>query len=272
LLSDITALREMKLPDGYTDGVPPRKPSAMGGFGQKLLENMGWQKGEGLGKDRQGRKAPVEVIKKDDTVGLGGKRTWNWEHNYAAQAYDTAIMNVQCHGDASETSSSDSSDDEQAAFHDVTSTMREDIKMSPTEVMEIKLARQLAKGNNLGRFGARAGKMARIMEQEALFAARMGVCNKSIAERDPESSTSDKKWAGKAAQRPVVELSISDAVPLGSPPPRPSTWWGRKVFVSGGWLGSLSSKDTQTTRTSFSHATQEAIYKSAQEGRRKVCI
>jgi len=87
------------------NGVAPRKATAMGGFGQQMLESMGWQKGQGLGKESQGIVAPVEAAKKDDTVGLGGKRMWNWELDYAASAYETAMAKVRG-DDATATSSS----------------------------------------------------------------------------------------------------------------------------------------------------------------------
>ena len=49
--------------------------NAMGpsGYGQKLLEKCGWQKGKGLGKKEDGIVAHVRVAKKDDTAALGFK-------------------------------------------------------------------------------------------------------------------------------------------------------------------------------------------------------
>lgn len=46
------------------------KASGFGGFGERLLRKQGWQKGEGLGKDKSGRVEAIEVKKKDDTVGV----------------------------------------------------------------------------------------------------------------------------------------------------------------------------------------------------------
>ena len=46
----------MKLPEGYVPGVGLVKTKGgFGGFGQKMLERMGWERGQGLGKDKAGR-------------------------------------------------------------------------------------------------------------------------------------------------------------------------------------------------------------------------
>lgn len=60
----------MKLPPGYVAGQGQAKATAYGGFGQRLLESMGWQKGDGLGKERHGMKDAIEVKKKEDTIGV----------------------------------------------------------------------------------------------------------------------------------------------------------------------------------------------------------
>jgi G-patch domain len=60
----------MKLPDGYVAGQGVQKPTGYGGFGERMLRTMGWDKGQGLGKEKQGMKAAIEVKKKEDTVGV----------------------------------------------------------------------------------------------------------------------------------------------------------------------------------------------------------
>lgn len=37
----------MKLPANYVMGEGQKKASGFGGFGQRLMESMGWEKGEG---------------------------------------------------------------------------------------------------------------------------------------------------------------------------------------------------------------------------------
>ncbi|BFZ62813.1 PIN2/TERF1-interacting telomerase inhibitor 1 [Saitoella coloradoensis] len=43
-------------------------------FGFKLMSNMGWSSGDGLGKNRHGRSINIKVTAKDNTLGLGAKQ------------------------------------------------------------------------------------------------------------------------------------------------------------------------------------------------------
>ncbi|RVX04141.1 hypothetical protein CK203_015547 [Vitis vinifera] len=49
----------------------------------RLMKQMGWEEGEGLGKDKQGIKGYVRVQNKQDTLGVGVEKPNNW-------AFDTA--------------------------------------------------------------------------------------------------------------------------------------------------------------------------------------
>lgn len=60
----------MKLPAGYVAGQGVVKPTGYGGFGERMLRDMGWHAGDGLGKARQGMKQAIEVKKKEDTAGV----------------------------------------------------------------------------------------------------------------------------------------------------------------------------------------------------------
>jgi Pin2-interacting protein X1 len=61
----------MKLPAGYVAGEGVRKATAYGGFGEKMLQKMGWEKGLGLGKNKDGIASAIEVKKKEDNSGVG---------------------------------------------------------------------------------------------------------------------------------------------------------------------------------------------------------
>lgn len=60
----------MKLPENYVLGVGVVKPTAKGGFGQKMLEKLGWREGEGLGKNKTGMLQAIDVKKKNDKDGV----------------------------------------------------------------------------------------------------------------------------------------------------------------------------------------------------------
>ncbi|XP_063834147.1 RNA-binding protein 5-A-like isoform X1 [Ostrinia nubilalis] len=51
---------------------PP--PSVVDTIGGKMLQKMGWSEGRGLGKEEQGRIAPIEAEQRPSLVGLGQKR------------------------------------------------------------------------------------------------------------------------------------------------------------------------------------------------------
>ncbi len=60
----------MKFPPGYVPGAGVHKASGFGGFGERLLRKHGWEKGEGLGKNKTGRAEAIQVKKKEDTAGV----------------------------------------------------------------------------------------------------------------------------------------------------------------------------------------------------------
>ena len=60
----------MKLPKNYIPGVGIHKATGFGGIGQKMLEGMGWEKGQGLGREKHGMKEAIEVKEKKDVMGV----------------------------------------------------------------------------------------------------------------------------------------------------------------------------------------------------------
>ena len=60
----------MKLPPGHVAGQGVAKPQVTGGFGERMMRSMGWEAGQGLGKDGTGIKEAIQVKKKEDTVGV----------------------------------------------------------------------------------------------------------------------------------------------------------------------------------------------------------
>jgi hypothetical protein len=60
----------MKFPPGYVPGSGVHKASGFGGFGERLLRKQGWEKGEGLGKNKTGVAEAIQVKKKEDSAGV----------------------------------------------------------------------------------------------------------------------------------------------------------------------------------------------------------
>jgi hypothetical protein len=65
----------MKLPIGYIAGQGVVKPTGYGGVGERLLRQMGWQDGSGLGKTGDGIKDAIEVKKKEDNAGVRRRKS-----------------------------------------------------------------------------------------------------------------------------------------------------------------------------------------------------
>jgi hypothetical protein len=70
----------MKLPPGHVAGQGVAKPKCTGGFGERMLRSMGWDAGQGLGKQGTGIKEAIQVKKKEDTVGVRRRRHLSCRH------------------------------------------------------------------------------------------------------------------------------------------------------------------------------------------------
>lgn len=66
----------MKLPPDFVPGKSGVKNGSYGGFGQKMLEKMGWTEGEGLGRNRDGITEAIRVSQKNDTFGVNPFRSF----------------------------------------------------------------------------------------------------------------------------------------------------------------------------------------------------
>ncbi|GMH44113.1 hypothetical protein BSKO_12047 [Bryopsis sp. KO-2023] len=173
----------MKLPEHYVLGVGVVKPTGKGGFGQKLLEKMGWKDGEGLGKNKTGISEAIELKFKDDKDGVGKKTAYDWKVPFWENAYESGLKNVGKGGSESSTStqangaSSSSSDSESDSDSDskiVPSKKRKsnfnmDGTVTTARSSELEIFNFLSKGRT-GRWGGREAKLARIREQEQSLA------------------------------------------------------------------------------------------------------
>lgn len=249
----------------------------------RLLKQMGWQEGEGLGKEKQGIREHVRVSKKSDNSGVGvdaqQKAATNWAFN--TTAFDNILkkLNVIVSADTSLEGDIDKQIEE--AAHDLKHTKSSSSK---------KLTRPQ------GRYKKREdGKLLKGKSQADLDAI-LGLSHKPPREVWPvpnESRAIDEKSTvvESSCVPPETLAEGNDTRPEVHPPgvmnveqsteemPSvniPIDWWGTQFgFVAAGALG-LQTRDrkltadleptlSSKTRMSFCEQDQEDLYKLVQD-------
>lgn len=218
----------MKLPPGYVAGQGVVKGSAYGGFGERMLKSLGWEKGKGLGKEEQGMKEAIEVKKKEDNIGVcccmvrwprgdvfmvelvrvqvGGGPSTDWKDAWWEDAFNSAAkgVNVGCSSSSSSSDDDSSSDDEGNAV----ARKNRDGTLASASQQELKLLEELSASAGrvaAGRFGGRDAKMERIRRQEALeaerLAAKLGLRIKKDESQDVVETQPKKKTRNLASEK-----------------------------------------------------------------------
>eukprot|EP01016_Furgasonia_blochmanni_P015426 TRINITY_DN1841_c0_g1_i3.p1 TRINITY_DN1841_c0_g1~~TRINITY_DN1841_c0_g1_i3.p1 ORF type:complete len:264 (-),score=39.58 TRINITY_DN1841_c0_g1_i3:154-945(-) len=62
-----------------------------------MLKKMGWSEGKGLGKNEDGIQDCVQIARRPENLGLGGKtgNDFKWNDNWWDRAFDSTIKNLQ---------------------------------------------------------------------------------------------------------------------------------------------------------------------------------
>ncbi|GMJ06244.1 hypothetical protein like AT1G63980 [Hibiscus trionum] len=214
----------------------------------RLMKQMGWEEGEGLGKDKQGIKSYVRVKNKQDTDGVGLEKPNPWAFDTAQ--FDSILkrLNVQAAQNNDEAEKNENRVDSKTK-------MSED-----TEEQVVKATRPQ------GRYKKRErGKLVQAYSSKDLD----GILVKKVK----VSSPSNPDVGGKME---LIEKTESQDFPPGGDVSEsvPPEWWGHKYgFVSGGLLGESTRKKSiktgksknLTERTVFFEDDQENLYKLVQD-------
>ncbi|KAJ4839149.1 hypothetical protein Tsubulata_008314 [Turnera subulata] len=209
----------------------------------RLMKQMGWEEGEGLGKDKQGIKGYVRVQKKQDTAGVGVEKPNNWA--FDTRQFDDILkrLQVQAVQNNDEVVEKDSSPVKAEA----------DVPEEP--VVKATRAR--------GRYKRRErGKLVQAYSSKDLD----GILVKKVEESPQSDPALDNAFEFEGEICFPGGTKVEDISP---------DWWGFKFgFVSGGFLGARSNKkkskktgggQDHNERTAFHEEDQENLYKLVQD-------
>ncbi|KAI7736662.1 hypothetical protein M8C21_010636 [Ambrosia artemisiifolia] len=211
----------------------------------RLMKQMGWEEGEGLGKEKQGIKGHVRVSNKQDTVGIGLDKPNAWA--FDTTQFDGILKKLKVQATVIEHDDDDDDDIE-------TDSPKKDSKATVKATRPQGRYKRREKGKHVRAYSAK--------DLEGILVKK--------AEDNPEPEP--EPFSFQDGDLDMVEASESNTANLKGLSP---DWWGYKYgFVSGGFLGAQSrrkksstTEDAQTCnkRTAFYEEDQENLYKLVQD-------
>ncbi|XP_006649306.2 G-patch domain-containing protein 1 [Oryza brachyantha] len=212
----------------------------------RLMKQMGWEEGEGLGKDKQGIKGHVRVKNKQDTLGVGVDSPHNkWV--YDTTQFDNILkkLKVQSANLAIKEAEDDASNSPDS--------IPKSAKATTEEVTKITRPQGRYKKRERGK--SVSGYSAKDLE---------GI----LVRKNDESCKLDQEVEPTCCDEPDLTI-CQDAVSQADD----VNWWGHKFgFKSGGFLGAKSrknkssaTKDTSNIRQTFWEDDQENLYNLVQD-------
>ncbi|KAL1551951.1 G-patch domain-containing protein 1-like [Salvia divinorum] len=200
----------------------------------RLMKQMGWEEGEGLGKEKQGIKGYVRVKNKQDTLGIGTEIPNAWA--FDTTQFDSILKKLKVQAVVKPKDEDDETDAEQP---------------SPSKDKKEAVAKAT---RPQGRYKKREkGKTVCAYSSKDLEGILVNKTKASETCNAPEVSEDEKQ----------IETSVPDEG--GKTQDVPSDWWGYKLgFVVGGMLGAESRRKKSLERTMFNEDDQENLYNLAQ--------
>ncbi|CAA0313349.1 unnamed protein product [Arabidopsis thaliana] len=213
----------------------------------KLMKSMGWEEGEGLGKDKQGIKGYVRVTNKQDTSGVGLDKPNPWA--FDTTQFDNILKKLKVQAAPTKTSKNDDDSDKEDESED------DAVKSEPAKLKTVaKVTRPQ------GRYIRREkGKLVNSYSSKDLE----GILVKRTEDPSPAvcdiADSMDIEIISEDQDASIKEQKIEEPS---------SNWWGFKSgFVSGGLLGAKSGKKKlkASERKMFSENDQENLYNMVQD-------
>ncbi|XAR70251.1 hypothetical protein NMG60_11027040 [Bertholletia excelsa] len=220
----------------------------------RLMKQMGWEEGEGLGKDKQGIKGYVKVKNKQDTAGIGvdePKNNWAFD----TSQFDSILKKLKVQAaeinDKAVTKDNTEEDDIDKGKESNASKDSNDAVVKATRPQ--------------GRYKKRErGKFVHAYSAEDLE----GILVKKV--EGPQTNSNEHSIT-ELVEEPASHIFDVEGDECKDLPPE---WWGHNYgFVSGGFLGaekrrkkSLSTKNAQNSqeRVAFHEEDQENLYRLTQ--------
>ncbi|KAL1212371.1 G-patch domain-containing protein 1 [Cardamine amara subsp. amara] len=209
----------------------------------KLMKSMGWEEGEGLGKDKQGIKGYVRIKNKQDTTGVGVDKPNPWA--FDTTQFDNILKKLKVQAAPTRTSKNDDAESEDDA--------------AKSEPAKSKTVAKVTRPQ--GRYKRRErGKHVNSYSSNDL----VGILAKKTEEPSPAvcdiADTMEIEIISEDQDASVKEQKIEEPS---------SDWWGFKSgFVSGGLLGAKSGRKKSSKpneRKMFSENDQENLYNLVQD-------
>ncbi|CAL5437543.1 unnamed protein product [Camellia sinensis] len=238
----------------------------------RLMKQMGWEEGEGLGKDNQGIKGHVRVKNKQDTAGIGvdeAKKNWAFDTTQFDNILKRLkVQSTEINDEAVQKDDGQEDDTDIGTQSNVSKDSKEDTVVKATRPQ--------------GRYKKRErGKFVQTYSSkdlEGILVKKVEECPQtnynedSVLELVEESA--NHVFDVEAIARDVAISSCYVEIINESKDVSPN-WWGYKSgFVSGGYLGaesrrkkSLPTENGQNSwnRVAFHEEDQENLYKLVQD-------
>lgn len=210
----------------------------------RLMKQMGWEEGEGLGKDKQGIKGYIRVKNKQDTTGIGNEEPSKW-------AFDTTQFD----------------------------NILKKLKVQSADVNRQEAEQEeSAEGNAVSLSSAgNQDKTSKVTRPRGRYTKReRGKLVQSYSSKDLEGILVQRTVPSKTDTDDAVDvMETTDVVIPGSEVKFVDyqvvspEWWGFNYgFVSGGFLGAEARKkkpQNDNQRTTFHEDDQENLYKLVQD-------
>jgi Pin2-interacting protein X1 len=227
----------------------------------RLMTQMGWEEGTGLGKNQQGIKSHVRVRQRKDNSGVGTdeqkKAAANWTVN--THIFDNILKNLKVK--AAEPETKKESSDEYSSDDDSVEAVPVVRKVSrPQGRYKRREGGKLVKGYS-------ATDLNAILGGEKPEAVNLPQAPKIVFQEEIKASLESKKETTNE-EAVFVEMECEENIPQVQE--LAADWWGTKYgFVRGGALGSKQVQVRETVngerpsengRTQFSEQDQENLY------------